>query len=158
MRRTLLLALLPFLFIGCGKHPLLEETHNFNNQTWMRFEPEQYQFQIKNADDCYDIRLRLRVDTTVFTANELPLIIDLYNSNDEHRNFSVTARVHNSNGTLNGTRLAQFVDIDVPAKKYFFFNSAGIQRIEVKQATSHYELPGINALTVTVQTSDMSKK
>lgn len=158
MHRILILAILPLLFVSCGKKTVLDETHNFNNQIWMRFEPEKYQFEIKNTEDCYDIIFRIRLDTTTFTSEELPLIVDLFNGNEEHRNFTVTAKVHTNKGTLNGTRMAQFVDLEVPAKKYFFFNVSGTQRIEVKQATSHYELPGVNSLGVTIQKSDMSKK
>lgn len=158
MRRLLIIAILPLLFVSCKNKTILDETHNFNNQVWMRFEPEKYQFEITNTEDCYDIIFRIRLDTTVFTSEELPLIVDLFNGNEEHRNFTVTAKVHTKNGTLNGTRMAQFVDLELPAKKYFFFNASGTQRIEVKQATSHYELPGVNALNVTIRESDMSKK
>ncbi len=160
MKRILTLlcaALMTVGFAACNK-TLLDDTHHFANEKWMRFTPEKYSFEVSNIDDCYDILLTLRIDTTRYSANELPLIIDLYTANDEHRQFSAEAKLHDRNGTLNGTRMGQYVDITIPAKRFFYFNSSGTQRLEIKQATSRYEIDGINRLTVEVKKSDMRLK
>lgn len=155
---TLLFAALAMLLMAACGTTLTDDTHTFDGQKWMRFEPEKYQFDVKNIDPCYDILLTLRIDTTVFTANELPIIIDMFAPNGEHRMFSTTLRVHDAKGHLNGTRMGQYVDVSVPAKQWFYFNAAGTQRMEVKQATSHYDLDGISSLTLTVKKSDMRLK
>ncbi len=150
-------ALLAAGFAACNK-PLLDDTHHFVNEKWMRFEPEKYSFEVSNIDDCYDIVLTLRIDTTRFADKELPLIVDLYTANDEHRMFTTAATLHDRHGNLNGTRMGQYVDITVAAKRFLYFNTAGTQRLEIKQATSRYEIDGLNSLTVAVRKSDMRLK
>lgn len=153
----LLTAFVALLFTSCNK-PVTNDTHTLGDEKWMRFKPEKFQFNVKDYDDCYDILLTLRIDTTIYTENELPLIVDLYTPNDEHRMFNVSLLVHNKKGKLNGTRMGQYVDVTVPAKQWFFFNTDGKYRLEVKQATSHYEISGITNIQVLVKKSDMRLK
>ncbi len=160
MKRILILLCAALMLAGltaCNK-TILDETHTFTNETWLRFEPESYSFDIDDCYDCYDLLLTLRIDTTRYTDNVLPLIVDLYTANQEHRMFTTELKLHDRNGTLNGKRLGKYVDVTVPAKRFFYFNTEGTQRMEIKQATSRYEIAGINRLTATVQKSDMRLK
>lgn len=143
------------LCAACGRKPLFEDTHALKNQTWLRFEPEKYEFDATSIDDCYDITLIARIDTTLVSVPEIPLIVDMYNESSEHRMLPVKMRVRDRHGKLQGKPMGCYVDIAMPVREYFYFNTKGRQRIEVKQATSNYELHGISALTLTVKKSDL---
>ncbi|MDY5969625.1 MAG: hypothetical protein SPJ13_06400 [Bacteroidales bacterium] len=157
-RNLVLAAAALLLCSACGKKPIFEETHSLNNQTWLRFEPEKYEFNVKNIDDCYDITLIARIDTTLVSFTEIPLIVDMYNESSEHRMLPLKMRTRDNQGKWQGKTLGCYVDITVPIRRYFYFNAKGLQRVEIKQATSKYELHGVSALTITVKKSDLRDK
>ena len=143
------------LMAACGSKTVLHETHALKNGTWLRFEPEKYTFEIRDMDACYDLTLTARVDTALLTDAELPLIVDMYNETSERRMLPLKLRLRDAHGQATGRASGAYREVSVPVREYFFFNTKGQQRVEVKQATSRYELRGVNALTLTVKESDL---
>ena len=132
------------LFAACREDNVIySDTHTFKNNTWMRFEPEVFNVDVNDSNECYDIYMSARLDTTVFKDGDLPLIINIYNESGERRMFNGHIQVRDSENRLLGKTIGPFVDVSAKVTKYFYFNRAGVHRFEIKNNSSKYEMPGV---------------
>ena len=53
MRKLFLLLAVALTLASCGKKVLVDETHQFSNNKWLRFEPEMYSVKVDNTSDGY---------------------------------------------------------------------------------------------------------
>ena len=151
MKKTLLVSLtLMLLCAACGKKNIIDDTRSFAGNRWMRFEPEVFKVDIKNTDKQYIITTTLTYDTTVFNANELPLVVDFFADSNEMHNFLPSMKLRNRNGTTRGTMLAQFHTVTDTIDRCRTFNKPGTYIYRIKQGTSKYELNGISSLNLKV--------
>ena len=95
---------------ACSDKVVFEEKHNFPNSTWMRFDPENFEVNIKNIDDCYDIYFSVTVDTNVIRINNLPLVINIEDSEGSRRVFMSDIIFQNKKGESMGKTLGSFVE------------------------------------------------
>lgn len=151
MKKTLLVSLtLMLLCAACGKKNIIDDTRSFAGNRWMRFEPEVFKVDIKNTDKQYIITTTLTYDTTVFNANELPLVVDFFADSNEMHNFLPSMKLRNRNGSPRGTMLAQFHTVTDTIDRCRTFNKPGTYTYRIKQGTSKYELNGISSLNLKV--------
>lgn len=152
-RILLLLVCTLTLFSGCKK-TLFTETHDFHNNTWTRFETDTFEIPVANVDDCYDIYFELLVDSSRVHETSIPIAVNLYSPNSEHRMFRTFFNVY-SNGHVNGESEGEYIRISQRVREYFFFNVKGTHRMEVAQCTNKYEVNGIHSITVKVVKSKL---
>lgn len=151
MKKTLLVSLtLMLLCAACGKKNIIDDTRSFAGNRWMRFEPEVFKVDIKNTDKQYIITTTLTYDTTVFNANELPLVVDFFADSNEMHNFLPSMKLRNRNGAPRGTMMAQFHTVTDTIDRCRTFNKPGTYTYRIKQGTSKYELNGISSLNLKV--------
>ncbi len=151
MKKTLLVSLtLMLLCAACGKKNIIDDTRSFAGNRWMRFEPEVFKVDIKNTDKQYIITTTLTYDTTVFNANELPLVVDFFADSNEMHNFLPSMKLRNRNGSPRGTMLAQFHTVTDTIDRCRTFNKPCTYIYRIKQGTSKYELNGISSLNLKV--------
>ena len=136
--------------VSCGKKTLIDETHNFKNNCWLRFNPEVYRFDVNNTNDSHCIALTLRYDTNVFNASELPLVVDFFIDSNEMHNFFPTLRLRDAKGSLRGTAIGNYCTVTDTIDSRRIYNNKGSYTYRIKQGTSKYELYGISSLTLTV--------
>lgn len=142
------------LLAACsGNSTIYQQTHTFTNNTWMRFEPEVFEVPVDNADECYDIHMSARLDTTLYQLGDLPLIINVYSPDGQRRMFNGHIQVRDKDNHLTGHTTGRFVDVTAKVTRYFYFNSPGTHRIEVKNNISKYELRGIANFAMRVEKS-----
>lgn len=154
--RTLLVAALLLLFASCGSKTVFDDSRTFAGDTWKRFEPEQFEADIANADDCYDIYVTVTIDTARFRESALPLTVKLSNENRETRTLFGTVVLRNREGTWMGQFDSQgLLTCRHKLRDYFFFNSAGLQEIQIGQRTSKYEISGIRQLGLTIVKAEL---
>lgn len=153
----LLSTLVALCFASCGK-VVFEEEHDIDNQTWMRFEPEAFDFKISNVEDCYDIDATICVDTTLYLAKEFPLVVDLTSQDGEHRMFYSYIQLRDSQNHSLGKADGKYVTVKAHIKDYFYFNKPCPYHLEIKQGTSKYEIRGVSKFGVRVVKSDLKVK
>lgn len=155
--RSYLMGLLCLLlFISCKSDILVEEQRVFDNNTWMRFEMENFNVKVDNVEECYDIYLNLTVDTSQLKENVVPLNFNLYSPNGERRMFRTLINIINKNGLLLGdTQDDGYVYFNHKARSYFFFNAEGEYTFEVGQATNRYELRGIKSVELIIKRAEL---
>lgn len=154
MKRLLPLLLASLIFVSCDK-VVFESTRSFNNNTWMRFEPETFEFNIKNIEKCYNIVATVKIDTTLYKGFDFPLVVDMQNDQGEHRNFYAQIPLYNKQGLRNGEIVDNYQIVSTNIKEYFFFNTSGKQTIAIKQGTHKYDLNGVFNFGLKVEKADM---
>lgn len=143
--------MLLMLCISCGNKTLLDETHQFNNNCWMRFEPETYNFEVRNGEKGHAVILNLTFDTAVLTSDELPLVVDFFADSNELHNFAPTLRLRDRKGRLRGETIAQFCTVADTIDRYRTYNHTGQYTYRIKQRTSKYEIYGVCSLKMRVE-------
>ena len=144
-----------FIMSGCTDKVVFEEKHNFPNSTWMRFNPENFEVEIKNINDCYDIYFTATVYTNVIRINNLPLVVNIEDSEGSRRVFMSDIIFQNKKGESMGKTLGSFVEYTAKAREYFYFNSKGIHKFSIKNSTQFYELKGIASIGMKIEKSNM---
>ena len=140
---------------ACSDKVVFEEKHNFPNSTWMRIDPENFEETIKNIADCYDTYFSLTVDTNVIRINNLPLVINIEDSEGSLRVFMSDIIFQNKKGESMGKTIGSFVEYTAKAREYFYFNSKGIHKFSIKNSTQFYELKGIASIGMKIEKSNM---
>lgn len=151
MKKTILLIFAAAaLFTACGKKNLTDDTHSFAENRWMRFEPEVFKVDVRNTDKQYIISTTLTYDTTIFSADELPLVIDFYADSNELHNFMPSIRLKTKKGALRGSAVGQFHTVTDTIDRCRTFNKPGTYTYRIKQGTSKYQIDGISSLNFKV--------
>lgn len=155
MKKTFPLILLALLLGACQNKSILDETRTFANSNWQRFEPETFEANINNIDDCYDLYVDAVIDTATYRDKTLPIIMSIFAPNGERRTIVGTIQVVNKNGTFMGTVDGGQVTCTQKIRDYLYFNNAGSHKFEISQRTSHYDLRGVRSMTFRIVKSDL---
>ena len=146
------------IFSSCSNDVIFEETHQFPNETWQRFEPECFTFDVKNVEDCYDIYFNFRINTNVFRVEQLPFIIQLTDSEGTTRNMKTEIAIVDKNGNLNGNKIGMYSEFNVKVREYFFFNHEGKHEFLIKNGSQFFELQGITSFGLKIVKANMDLK
>ena len=142
-----LLSFLSLTIASCGK-TILDEEREFDGNMWNRFKPEAFEAQVSNTDNYYNIDLTVSVDTALFRYNSLPLTVNIYSPNGEHRMFYSEVPLK-ENGRWKG-EMDDYRTVSTHVRTFFSFNGKGRHRIEIGQATSQYDLEGIHSIELDI--------
>lgn len=152
MKKFILPALLVLLIAtGCGRKVVYNETRQFANNTWKFFEPETFDVNIKNIDNCYNIYVELVIDTAYLRESNYPILINMYSPNNERRTFRSYVMVRNEQGSWLGDLDGKYLKCKDQIREYFFFNVEGKHQIQLSHLTGRYEQPGIQSLTLSIE-------
>lgn len=147
-----LLTILTFSFLllaSCGSKNILDEERTFGSNTWNRFKPEVFETTVSNTEAYYNIDLTVSVDTEAFRYTSLPLTVNIYNPEGEHRMFysEITLK---ENDRWKGEFDDGLRTVSTHIRTFFSFNTKGKHRIEIGQATSQYDLEGIHSIEMDI--------
>jgi gliding motility-associated lipoprotein GldH len=153
MKRTTLtlLTLSLLLLASCGKKVVLDETHNFKDETWMRFEPENFSLPIENNDHIYRVCVTLRYDTSRLDYKSLPLVVNYFVDSMELHNFMPEIRLRDRNGKLRGEVYDHYCTVSDTIDRYRLYNRPGTYTYSIKQRTSKYSISGLTSITLKVE-------
>ena len=150
--RLLSIVFATLILCSCGKKVLLDDTRTFANDTWLRFQPEQFEVTPASTDDCYNFIVTITIDTSRFHETGLPIIMELDNANHEKRTLFSTLVLRNHNGSWMG----HFDDhgnliVTQTVRQYLFFSSTATHSLSLGQRTSKYEIHGIRSLNLKIE-------
>lgn len=150
LSKLLLASMAILMLASCGKRTLLDETHSFDNDTWKRFEPEVFEFDVKNIDVPYVVAVSLRYDTTLLSGTELPLVVEFFaDSNARHTLFPSITLIDRK-GQRRGNTVERYCTVVDTLDHCRLFNEQGRFTYRIKQRTSKYEIGGIAGLGLKV--------
>ena len=151
------------LMVACGsKETLLDQTSTFANNTWQRFNPEVYEFEVDNLDDFYSIDFEIVVDSALMRNSQLPFTVNLYSPDGERRMFYAYINLK-ENGRWKGEHVEQATHkglrrMTQNIRPFFSFNSKGTYRMEIGQATSQYDLEGVESFRLLIRRAEIDYK
>lgn len=166
MRQLILLAIASccILMTSCGR-TIFHETHKLENETWYRLDQEgttiasqTFSFDVNNIEECYNIDAIVKVDTTRYTSDQLPLIVNFNNDDGEQRMFYSMISLRDKSGKLAGPTDGPYVTVRSHIKEYFFFNHKGTNNLAIKQGTNKYEIHGIAEFGLVVEKVNLRVK
>ncbi len=150
--RVIPILIICLTLLSCGKNKsIVEEKREFVGHVWNRFSPEKYEFDVNNIEKYYNIDLTISVDTTLFRYNSLPLTVNLYSPTSEHRMFYAEIPLK-ENGRWKGEMDEGQRKVTTHIRTFFSFNSKGTHNMEIGQATSQYDLEGIQSMDLNIYT------
>lgn len=144
------LMLVALTISSCGKRTLIDETHSFANDTWKRFEPEVFEFDVKNIDVPYVVTLTLSYDTTLVTDAALPLVVEFFADSNARHTLFPSIMLTDRSGHRKGSTVERYCTVVDTIDNCRFFNEVGTFTYRVKQRTSKYEIGGIATLGMKV--------
>ena len=151
MRKLFLLLAVALTLASCGKKVLVDETHQFSNNKWLRFEPEMYSVKVDNTSDGYVITATLRYDTTMITGDILPLMVDFYIDSTELHNFTPNIRLRDRKGALRGSTVGQYCTVSDTLDRYRIYNKKGDYTYRLRHRTNKYEIEGVTSLNLKIE-------
>ena len=121
MKKILLFATIAIgLLAACSENKIvIDETHEFADSKWQRFEPEVFKFDINDTAACYDIYFNFRIDTATFRSDNLPFICTLVEREDYKRTLTTEIAIRNKRGIWLGTPVGQFYEYRRKVREYF---------------------------------------
>lgn len=151
------LVLAATLFISaCGNKVIMDESHTLPNNTWQRFTTENFNLDISNTDDCYDLYVSVTADTAQLKDNAIPIIVAINSPSNEHRTIFSTIILKGKNGKWLATPDANGnITCSQRVRDYFFFNDKGTHAVEISQRSHRYELSGVKQLNFRVVKAEM---
>lgn len=159
MKRLFFVILGMVLLVGCSGKRVIDETRTFANATWNRFQPEKFEVTVDNIDDYYRIDFEVVVDSAKMRNDQLPLTVNLYSPEGERRMFYTYIDL-TENGRWKGEpqkgRSQEGMRVmNQNIRPYFTFNSKGTYRMEIGQATSQYDLDGVESLRLVIEKAEI---
>ena len=156
MKRIYTAILGVLLLCSCGgKQVLIDETREFAGASWQRFTPETFEVNVNSTDDYYRIDFEVVVDSALMRNDQLPLTVNLYSPDGERRMFYTYINLMENGrwkGEVKKGRSQEGLRVlRQNIRPYFTFNSKGTYRMEIGQATSQYDLDGVESLRLIVE-------
>ena len=139
------------LLCSCANKTLLDETRTFQNDTWMRFQPEKFQVEAPNTEDCYNFVLSVTVDTMRYRQPSVPVTIEIESPSTEKRTLFSTLVLRNQDGKwLAHANPDGTMSATQTVRQFYFFNTTGTHTVTIGQRTNKYEIHGIKSLHLNV--------
>ena len=132
----------------------LNEERTFANNVWNSQTPEVFEINITDSNAFYSIEFTVAIDTAVYRYETVPFYADIYTPDGAHRHLTPEFPIKQY-GRWKGEMRDGYRVITKQLYEYFPFSKSGKQRIEVKQATSQYDLEGIHAFAINIKKADL---
>lgn len=160
MKKILLFATIAIgLLAACSENKVvLDETHDFPNGKWQRFQPEVFKFDISDTAACYDIYFNFCIDTATFRSDNLPFICTLMEREDYKRNLTTEIAIRDKRGIWLGTPVGQFYEYNRKVREFFFFNAKGPHELQIKNGSQYIEAEGFISFGVKIMKVNMDLK
>ena len=109
---------------------------------------------ITESNAYYTFVFTVAIDTAVFRYETFPFYTDIYTPDGTHRHLTPEFPVKQY-GRWKGEMRDGYRIISKKLYEYFPFSKGGKQRIEVRQATSQFNLEGIHSFTIDIQKAEL---
>lgn len=140
------------IFSGCGRRKIYEKFEKFSNYSWNRFKYLNFDIDIKDTADTYDIFLSVR-HITQYPYKNLDVNFTSFSPSGEERSMDYSFRVKDDENKFLGEGMGDLWDIELPIRKAYRFSEKGIYKFEIENKMTKYETPGIVEVGIVVRKS-----
>lgn len=129
---------------GCSKGKIFEKYHKFENNAWKRIDDNVlFEVPVKDTAAFYDIILAIR-HATFYPYDYISIGLASYSPSGEMRYSEHKIQLKNESGVFLSKGLGDIWDMEVPIKKKYLFNRAGVFKFEIENLTGNkYLVPGV---------------
>ncbi len=154
MTRLIGLLLIPFLCItgSCRKSESLTQFHSFPNNTWNRFEKQNFNFRIEDVSFPYDLKLILRHNDS-YPFDNLYVHVVIEKPGGEERIMEYDFKVKDTDGQFLSRSTNGYDEITFTLHTGLYFQEEGNCRVEIENLIPKIEIPGILELGLCLQRS-----
>jgi hypothetical protein len=132
----------------------INEERTFANNVWNSQSPEIFVIDITDSNAYYSIEFTVAIDTAVYRYETVPFYTDIFTPDGAHRHLTPEFPTKQY-GRWKGEMRDGYRIISKKLYEYFPFSKGGRQRIEVRQATSQFDLEGIHSFTLSIKKADL---
>ena len=132
----------------------LNEVRTFHNNVWNLQCPQVFEINIQDSNAFYTIAFSVAIDTAVYRYETAPFYTDIYTPDGTHRHLTPEFPVKQY-GRWKGEMHDGYRVISKQLYEFFPFSKSGLHRIEVRQATSQFDLEGIHSFSLTIKKADL---
>jgi gliding motility-associated lipoprotein GldH len=142
---------IPFLFlslllISCGKEKVIfEKKYNLEKGQWMYSDTLNFQFDIKDTMEIYDIVLSVKHTPQYPLQNLYTNIYTKFPSGERIKQL-LNIDLADNTGKWNGECSSSECNFEIPIQPSAFFNGIGTHTIMLEQFTRNEPLLGINSI------------
>jgi len=141
-----------FTLSGCQEDNSVSQIRNFTDSTWQRFDYLNFDFQIEEIDDSYDIMVLLRT-TEDFPSQALIINLVMYLPSGEERIREYKLEVKDKEGEMLGEKKAGYYERFISIRKQMKINETGVLKFEIENLMTKYLTPGIVEFGIVLEPS-----
>lgn len=131
----------------CKKQDSLSLFHSFPDNTWNRFEKQEFTLMIGDISRPYDVFLILRHNDS-YSDNDLYIHVIIYMPDGEERIAEYDFDVKDTNGSFLSINKNGYSEITFVLRKELRFNQEGTCTIELENLIPRIEIRGITELGI----------
>jgi gliding motility-associated lipoprotein GldH len=131
---------------ACGPDYAFRESRDFPATNWTYADSIQYQFEIADTLQIYDLNLRLK-HTTAYPFQNVYTKIHTRFPNGERLSELLSLELAGKGGNWLGECNAEECELFIPIQQGAYFNQLGTYQITIEQFTRRDPLPGLEKLT-----------
>lgn len=138
-------------FSACHRgNTIFDEQRTFEHDVWNHFKPEEFNIDVANEMDYYNIDITVCVDTAIYRYNDFPCMAILKSPSGEIRQFYHTVSLKEK-GRWRGEQNGRYRTVQGRVRSYFTFNRKGEYQLQISQITGQYDLEGVHSLQMKVE-------
>ena len=151
-----LLCIFGLLLSACGPEIIFEEKQEISPAGWTYADTLDYQFEISDTQQLYNIFLQLEHTTAFATQN---LYVKIYTGFPDGKRLSqeLSVELADKIGRWLGDCRGEHCTLDIPLQTKAYFNQPGQHSFTLEQYMRTSPLPGISAATLRLEVSETKR-
>ncbi len=141
---------------ACNKDDIYNNTHDIKNSTWEASNVINFNFQVEDTLQPYDVYLNLR-HTSQYQYRNLFLFIETTSPEGHTVKDTFECMLADKRGRWYGKGWGNMYQNKIPYKRYVRFPHSGTYSIEVKQAMRTKKLKHISDIGIEIETAKQPK-
>lgn len=155
--KVIALLFVVFFISSCGPKKIYEKEYDLANQTWLYQDTLNFDFDIKDTLQIYDIVLHVKHKTSYSYQNMYTKISTAF-PNNKRINQVLSIELAEPSGKWNGNTNAEHSDLHLAIQPDAYFNLLGKHTITLAQFMRIDSLRGIEKIGITIQETGKKRK
>ena len=151
------LILILFTFSACNKNDIYNRTHDIQNSKWDASNVINFDFQVEDTLQPYDVYINLR-HKSQYKYRNLYLFIETTSPSGQTVKDTFECMLADKKGNWYGKGWGDMYQIKIPFKRFVRFPHSGTYAIELRQAMRTEKLKHISDIGIEIETAKQPEK
>lgn len=150
MTRILFIIFVSISLWGCGSGRIYENSVEFENNSWQRFNILKWNFENTKVGRECDFKIKLLITEDV-KWNFIPISFKIISPSDDERAQEHKFWIRNSDGELSGTKVGDCYEYSFDLRNNYLLNEKGIYGVSMENKMYKYHNYGFVKLELIVE-------